>query len=276
MVGGFPVPDGKWPDAVLVVARDATCTGTLIAPDVVLTAGHCIEPHPVEVWTDTVDYSTPPGDRIPVAWSRAYPDWESSFDVGVIVLARPARPAPRIVEATCTARQKLVTGAHVRLVGFGLTTSDASDSNTQLREATLAITDPSCTSDDACQPAIAPRGEFIAGGAGSDACFGDSGGPVYVPTALGPALAGVVSRGLAASLTPCGGGGIFVRADRVASWVTSVTGKRLARTSCGSKGDEDEADDDAGGCSSTRSGPGALAVLVVLVVSARARRRRGV
>src|SRR5262245_43467687 len=49
VVGGTAVPPGKWPDAVAVLAPTAACTGTLIAPDVVLTAGHCIATHPALV-----------------------------------------------------------------------------------------------------------------------------------------------------------------------------------------------------------------------------------
>ena len=52
---------------------DGTCTGTLIAPDVVLTAGRCVELAPTEVILNTRDYVVG-GDRIPVKWARAYPD----------------------------------------------------------------------------------------------------------------------------------------------------------------------------------------------------------
>src|SRR6185312_1903971 len=34
VVGGTNVPPGQWPDTVAVLAENAMCTGTLIAPDV--------------------------------------------------------------------------------------------------------------------------------------------------------------------------------------------------------------------------------------------------
>lgn len=44
VVGGTVVPDGMWPDAALLLENGPPlCTGTLIAPTVVLTAGHCLE-----------------------------------------------------------------------------------------------------------------------------------------------------------------------------------------------------------------------------------------
>jgi secreted trypsin-like serine protease len=278
VVGGTQVPLGKWPDAVLVVAPTALCSGTLIAPTVVLTAGHCIETHPVEVWTGTVDFGASTGERIPVARALAYPSWEHSFDVGVLVLARAASPPPRAVASTCTADAALVRGAEVQLVGFGLTTESGTGENTALNEAPLAVTDPDCTTAASCQPAIAPRGEFVAGGNGRDACFGDSGGPVYLVTPAGAALLGVVSRGLSDRAdVPCGGGGVFERADKVASWVRRQTGAHLERTHCTGKADdgEDDAPDDAGGCSSGGASNGALVVLALgLGLVSVARRRR--
>jgi len=273
VVGGTRVPPGKWRDAVVVFGRDAICSGTLIAPDVVLTAGHCIEAEPIEVLTDTVDYGKPGGDRIKVKWSRAYPDWEHRYDVGVIMLEHVARGKPRKVAAACTVREGLVEGALVHLVGFGAATSGGDDRNSALREANVPVLDPTCTMDLACEPSIAPRGEFVAGGRGADSCFGDSGGPVYLDTADGPALVGVVSRGLALPGAPCGNGGVYVRADKVVSWIQRVTGAKLARTSCGGKADtDDEEVPGEGGCS-TGAGAGLGAGLVALAVCRRRSRR---
>ena len=270
VVGGSPVPRGRWPDVVAVVGRTGLCTGTLVAPDVVVTAGHCIETDPFEVIVDTTDFAQPGGEHIRVAWARAYPNWEQRYDVGVLVLDQPATFAkPRVVTAACTARSLLEKYAPVELVGFGLSTAEAIDNNTRLRQATVSITDPTCTLDPSCNPAIAPHGEFMAGGNGADSCFGDSGGPVMIDTrdGHGHALVGIVSRGLAIPAAPCGGGGVYVRIDKVISWIQSVTGRTLARTRCpGSSTDEPDPDsDDTGGCSSTGSGVGLAAAIALLL-----------
>lgn len=275
VVGGSRVPAGKWRDVVVVVARDSICTGTLIAPDIVLTAGHCIESEPIEVITDSIDYGLPNGggDRIKVKWSRAYPRWEDRYDVGVIMLEHVARGRARTVAAACSTRELLVPGAPVHVVGFGLATSRGDDDNTTLREADVPVIDPTCTTDSACQTSIAPHGEFVAGGSGTDSCFGDSGGPAYLETPDGPALVGVVSRGRARSGTPCGHGGVYVRADKVVSWIQGVTGTRIARTSCGGKTDDEADSGDGGGCSAGMGGGfGALGCLAAIARRRRARR----
>jgi secreted trypsin-like serine protease len=272
IVGGGNVPRGRWPDAVAVLLQDGLCTGTLIAPDVVVTAGHCIEAVPREVVIDSIDYRRAGGERIRVAWARAYPDWYRRYDVGVIVLARPAQTSPRLITSACTAREHLVPGEVVDVVGFGVATPDVSDTNTALRQASVAITDPTCTLDPACEASIAPHGEFMAGGRGADSCFGDSGGPVYAETDQGHALLGVVSRGLALPAAPCGGGGVYVRIDKVTSWIQSVTGRTLTRTTCSGRGDDGGETDDTG-CGAGRA-TRAVMLLAIAMVAIGARRRK--
>jgi uncharacterized protein (TIGR03382 family) len=278
IVGGTQVPDGEWPDAVAVLGEDGRCTGTLIAPDVVLTAGHCIDIAPRIVVADTVDVDSTDGEWIRVVRAVAYPDWQASYDVGVLVLERAAQTRPRKVARSCTAREELVAGAAVTVVGFGRTTEidDGRDRAVTKNAVTIDVTDPACTTDLSCAAAIDPGGEFIAGGDGRDACFGDSGGPAYVETERGPVLLGVVSRGLAGEWT-CGHGGVYVRVDKVVRWIERTTERRLPRPYCASaSGDDpdDGADELDGGCSAGGGGGGVVVVLALGLVLAR-RRRRG-
>ncbi len=288
VVGGTPVKPGAWPDAVAVLSQDAACTGTLITPDVVLTAGHCVAAAPVVVVVDTVDFGRPGGEPIRIKSALAYPDWEHTYDVGLVVLEHAAAVKPRAIAAACTARDALVAGAPVHLVGFGLTTRTGTGGNTRLHEADLPVIDPACTDDPACNPAVSPGGELTACGHGPDACFGDSGGPIYLDTAAGPALIGVVSRGSAMADRPCGDGGIYVRADKVVPWIQRVTGESIARTRCTGASDQDdpatsgtpegELEVASGGCAA-RGGAGGTLVIALGVITAASlyrRRRRAV
>ena len=283
VVGGTDVMPGEWPDVVAVFGADGSlCSGTLIASDLVLTAGHCIEGKPFVVIVGSVDLAQPDGEQRDVKWSRAYPDWEHQYDVGIIMLENPVAQKPRAVVQRCGVNDVLAAGASVKVVGFGLTTAAGTGNNTKMHEAAIPVVDPTCTRDSACEAAVAPGGEFVAGGNGADACFGDSGGPVFVMTEKGPALVGVVSRGIATFDQPCGEGGIYVRADKVVRWIESVSGRKLERSACAGDAPADDGGDaprDDGGCNAGAAGAveGGLALyyaaLVVLGLR-RSRRRR--
>lgn len=281
IVGGSASPADKWNDVVAVIAKTGSCSGTLIAPDVVLTAGHCIELEPYEVITNTTNFARPGGDHIPVKWARAYPDWAYRYDVGVLMLEHVARPRPRPIAAACHTNSRLLGGAPVTIVGFGLVTTTGTDDNTRLHEATAPVLDPQCASAPGCEPNVRPNGEFTAGGRGTDSCFGDSGGPAFLDTAAGPALVGVVSRGLALPGQPCGNGGVYVRADKVVSWAQSVTDRQFVRTTCDGERDDrgDDpgvGDDESGGCTATHGPrPQSAAFGLLIAVSVLRRRRKG-
>lgn len=278
VVGGSASPPGAWPDVAAVLANDAMCTGTLIAPDVVLTAGHCIGVHPVEVVLGSVDLSdATSGEVIAVKSATAYPDWQHSYDVGVLVLEHAATAKPRAIASACTISEHLTAGAKVEVVGFGLTDKAGTGMNVKLHQAMLAVDNPTCAGDPSCEPSIAPGGEFIAGGDGKDACFGDSGGPIFIPSDRGSAIVGVVSRGIAASGAPCGGGGVYVRADKVVTWIEHLTSRTLGRTSCtgaaDGPGDGDDTDD-TGGCSVGGHALGGAVMFAVAILWILTFRRR--
>lgn len=264
IVGGTLAKTGQWPDVVAVFTADGgLCSGTLLAADLVVTAAHCIEGNPVEVLAGSIDLTQSDGQRRKVKWSRAYPQWQDRYDVGVIMLENPVFVRARAVAQGCSAREGLVLGAPLQIVGFGLTRQDGTGDNTRLRQATVPVIDATCTNDPACAPAIAPNGELIAGGNGADACFGDSGGPAYITTPQGPALIGIVSRGTYARL-PCGEGGIYVRADKVVAWIENVTGRDIERAPCNGPAD-DAGEVETGGCA---AGGGALESTFAIVLGA--------
>lgn len=288
VVGGRPVEFGEWPDVVAILAQDGgLCSGTLLGADLVVTAAHCIEAGPREVVVGSIDLARPDGQRRAVKWARAYPSWVDGYDVGVVMLENPVFAKQRAIAQGCTAARRLVPGTPLEVVGFGLATRAATDENTRLRAATIEVVDADCTHDPACVPAVAPHGEFTAGGNGADACFGDSGGPVYIATASGPALVGIVSRGLATFGDPCGDGGVFVRADKVVAWIQSVSGRRIDRVPCDAPADDAGDGDDpgggdalgAGGCNAAGAEAGGLvqaglATLYALAYIAAMRRSR--
>ncbi len=259
VIGGTAAPAGKWPDAVAVLGQNGSCTGTLIAPDVVLTAGHCVDGNPTTVIANTTNYNGTGGIRASIKKITAYPNWENTFDVAVIVLQQPITGVtPRPIGTGCTF-QGFTENMMVRLVGFGLTDVQGQGNNTTLREAMAPVLDADCSGGNGCAPGAAPAGEFIAGGNGTDSCYGDSGGPVYLDTPRGTVVIGAVSRGLDNSPTPCGGGGIYVRTDKVLQWIEQTAGKPVVKDSCatgGTPGDDEDQPNGGGDGGGTGEGGG--------------------
>lgn len=233
VVGGQPAPTGAWPDAVALyaVTGQLACSGVLVAPDVVLTAGHCgfgLD----HVLVGTADLGEG-GVEIGITRTEVHPEPYTSFDVAVLLLDASAPVAPRAIARDCVIDGYLGVGADVAIVGFGATDAWASEWTDQLQQAFTTVRDPACSDLDAgCNADVSPGGELIAGGDGIDSCSGDSGGPLYLQTPDGDLLLGLTSRAVVPADAPCGGGGIYVRADAVADWVEEVIGRELPRPDC--------------------------------------------
>lgn len=239
VIGGADAPAGKWPDVAAVnFAGQQGCTGTLIAPTVVLTAGHCngTDLDSVIIGTSSLARAAE-GETITVAKRIEYPSSQTTIDVTALVLSRASTREPRKI-ATGWASLEIKNGASIQIVGYG-----AVDRNgpvpfnmdeqyvNELQEATTAITDADCTINAAngCNAAAKPAGELGAGGMGIDTCPGDSGGPVYLPTPFGTFLAGVTSRSYDDAMFWCSEGGIYARPDKVADWIEKETGVPIGR-----------------------------------------------
>jgi endonuclease G len=238
VIGGSDAPPGRWPDVAAVMfpidGEIPLCTGTLVAPTVVLTAGHCYDRRGVSVLPDSVLIGTSSlgrpdeGETIPIARGYVYPDSTTTEDLAVLILARPStRPPRRIVDGW--ARVDLVNGAAISLVGFGAIDRSGMVYVNQLQEATTTITDVDCSESPGCRQAAQPAGELGAGGMGVDTCPGDSGGPLYLSTRYGAVLAGVTARSYDNARFLCSEGGVYVRPDKVLDWIEQVAGVPVAR-----------------------------------------------
>jgi secreted trypsin-like serine protease len=239
VTGGTNAVPGKWPDAAAVLfpvdGEVPLCTGTLVAPTVVLTAGHCYDratlPLPDSVLIGASSLAQPSdGETIPIERGYVYPNSATTEDLAVLVLARPStRPPRQIVDGW--ARADLVNGAAISLVGFGAIDRAGLVYIDELQEATTTITDVDCSASSGCKPGAQPAGELGAGGMGVDTCPGDSGGPLYLSTRYGAVLAGVTARSYDNARFPCSDGGIYVRPDKVLDWIEMVAGVPVARVS---------------------------------------------
>lgn len=199
---------GTFPDAVLV-GNDTRfyCTGVLVDSRHVLTAGHCADATRVG-FGNKVETAI----HIAVTARSRHPH----LDVAVLRLGRPAnvRVHPRRTAADTTPPLGVLrfmgfgVKDHLRLTGFGTK-----------RQVDIGVDGWGCTRARAAAVGCSPADELVVRGQGNDTCLGDSGGPVFEQTLDGWRLVATTSRGLRPRKVICGEGGIYVRTDRIASWL---------------------------------------------------------
>jgi len=182
IIGGEP--DAADPAVVLLVSYPADqsvlslCTATLVAPDVLLTAAHCVTPltHAGEtfgvfVGPDANGYPTAASlipELHPVAEVHAHPDYDPAppfyADIGVAILKSPLATPP--VPLRTTALPSDIAGMSTRIVGYGQTTYGQLNAQKNSAKTVIAAVDSGDT--------------LTVGDSVRRSCVGDSGGPALV------------------------------------------------------------------------------------------------
>jgi secreted trypsin-like serine protease len=192
--GGAPSTEGVARSVVTIVgSRGSFCTGALIAPKVVLTAAHCVQPG---ADYKLVDYSA--GRQQPqlqdIRSIAIHPAFKldaitvhrATADVALLQLAAPASgKTPAVLGAP---NIPIVVGSRFTIAGIGVTVRGDGKSGGTIRVASLIATGKPGTLQIRL---VDPLSQGARDGLG--ACTGDSGGPVFEDKQSGPAIIGVIS-----------------------------------------------------------------------------------
>lgn len=241
VVGGTQAAQGTWPDTAGIVFYSSYvgCTGTLIAPDVVVTAGHCVGGIS-HVLLGSNDWYTDQGEIIGVRAVYEYPNSQGTYDAAVLVLDSEASVPHRTIASDCILDDYLEDGVDVAVVGYGAIDQAGQRQTSKLMEGVTQVQDADGNQAyvdgmySGFNGSVSPGGEIGAGGNGVDACFGDSGGPLYLLTEQGDYLVGITSRAYAGVpwSSPCAHGGVYVRPDALMDWMEAKTGRTFDRPAC--------------------------------------------
>jgi len=235
IVNGHRATPGNWPWMVSLLQQQNGhnfCGGTLIAPDWVLTAAHCVEgksPYQVqvEIAPNSSLWFNPEYKK--VDFKAVHPDYNTHTndnDIALLHLSSASKKLPLTYWA------EAISGNMSTVIGYGLL-GYKNGLKIDNRSMELNQVDIPIMSEHDCSefargvnyPILPTSHRFCAGKINPlrDSCQGDSGGPIMVYDNQGNyAQIGIVSSGIPQNNNKCGGVGIYTRLSTYVPWIEST------------------------------------------------------
>ncbi len=191
--GGVPSAEGVGRAVVTIVgSRGNFCSGALIAPTLVLTVAHCVQPGATYKIVETGADQQPQLHDVrlvaihPGFDMQAMLAHRATADVALLQLAMPPKgKTPTTIGAP---RIPILPGGRFTIAGVGVAVRGDGKSGGTVRVAGLVATGKPGTLQIRL---VDPVAQGVRDGLG--ACTGDSGAPVFEDQPSGPVIVGVVS-----------------------------------------------------------------------------------
>lgn len=235
VVGGQPAPTCGWPSTVQMANLDGQpfCTGSLIDSRTVLTAAHCLDPETSSWTADQIflgESAFAPQAAVPVQDCAIHPGWDVGtgepgqsylYDLAVCTLADDAPDVPIVPPLMGCEAEILTPGQEMVIVGFGFDDEAQSGGIGTKRWTAQTVQTVDLVTNDL----------ILLGVNGGSACFGDSGGPIFVQLADGSwRVAGVTSTAhpdVWDQPLLCGYGVVYDLIHTEMAWFEDETGRDL-------------------------------------------------
>jgi hypothetical protein len=242
IIGGQQATVGQFKTVVAVDLGSGLCTGTLISPNWVMTAGHCVTPSLLgystqaqvtantTIFLDTITASG--GKQVKALATMPHPMYNPNTglndDVGLIHLLTPVTDRTPVPLNRTAA--KAPVGVVLEMVGFGVHTSGGTNAGVEyFLEGKTTYACANVGDPGALDTNLLCWSQQTTPGTITGKCEGDSGGPSFAMIGNQKFQVGITSVGWSSSSnqTACDGAGADTRVDHVMDWLDTTIGDEI-------------------------------------------------